>query len=51
MQSCDDALSGFITSFDFGRILLNFCPELNEDELEYLSKKHTNQADGLYDLF
>ncbi len=48
MQSFDSLRSGFVAKSDFEHVLLDFCPEFNEDELEYLCKKYVNQSDGRY---
>ncbi len=47
MQNYDPQRTGFIAKSHFEHIMLEFCPELNEDELEYLCKKYVNQPDGL----
>ncbi len=45
-QSLDALNTGFLSKLDFEQTLLDFCPELNEDELEYLCKKYVNVSDG-----
>jgi Ca2+-binding EF-hand superfamily protein len=42
----DPHQTGYVLRDEFEEILRELCPELNEQEMEYICSKHENQANS-----
>jgi len=47
-QDCDPYFTNYLLKEEFEEILIEICPELNRDEMDYIYGKHGTTKNGKY---